>query len=63
MADLLFLTQRIPYPPIKGEKIRPLQILRHLRQTHNIHLGCLVDDPHDVQYIETVEKLERGLKG
>jgi len=57
MADLLFLTQRIPYPPIKGEKIRPLQILRHLRETHNIHLGCLVDDPHDVQYIETVEKL------
>ena len=32
MADLLFLTQRIPYPPIKGEKIRPLQILQHLRK-------------------------------
>ncbi|MGZ5925632.1 MAG: TIGR03087 family PEP-CTERM/XrtA system glycosyltransferase, partial [Rhizomicrobium sp.] len=57
MADLLFLTQRIPYPPIKGEKIRPLQILRHLRESYNVHLGCLVDDPHDVQYIETVEKL------
>jgi sugar transferase (PEP-CTERM/EpsH1 system associated) len=54
MADLLFLTQRIPYPPIKGEKIRPLQILHHLRKTYDIHLGCLVDDPHDAQYIETV---------
>jgi polysaccharide biosynthesis protein PslH len=32
--ELLFLTQRIPYPPIKGEKIRPLQILRHLRLLH-----------------------------
>ena len=21
--NLLFLTQRLPYPPIKGEKIRP----------------------------------------
>ena len=30
MPDVLFLTQRIPYPPIKGEKIRPLQILRHV---------------------------------
>ena len=30
MRELLFLTQRIPYPPIKGEKIRPLQILRFL---------------------------------
>ena len=23
MPDLLFLTQRLPYPPIKGEKIGP----------------------------------------
>ena len=57
MADLLFLTQRIPYPPIKGEKIRPLQILQHLRKTYNVHLGCLVDDPNDVQHIETVRNL------
>jgi polysaccharide biosynthesis protein PslH len=57
MADLLFLTQRIPYPPIKGEKIRPLQILQHLRKSYNVHLGCLVDDPHDVQHIETVQNL------
>jgi len=49
MAKLLFLTQRIPYPPIKGEKIRPLQILRYLRQFHDIHLGCLVDDPRDLR--------------
>jgi polysaccharide biosynthesis protein PslH len=57
MADLLFLTQRIPYPPIKGEKIRPLQILQHLRKSYNVHLGCLVDDPNDVQHIETVRAL------
>ncbi len=57
MADLLFLTQRIPYPPVKGEKIRVLQILQHLRKSHAIHLGCLVDDPHDVQHIETVKDM------
>ena len=57
MEDLLFLTQRIPYPPIKGEKIRPLQILQHLRKSYNVHLGCLVDDPNDVQHIETVRNL------
>ncbi len=47
MRDLLFLTQRIPYPPIKGEKIRPLNILLRLRRDFRIHLGCLVDDPLD----------------
>lgn len=57
MRNLLFLTQRIPYPPIKGEKIRPLQILRHLRQSYDVHLGCLVDDPDDEQHVATVEAL------
>jgi len=57
MPGLLFLTQRIPYPPIKGEKIRPLQILRHLRQSYEVHLGCLVDDPRDQEHIPTVQAL------
>ena len=57
MQDLLFLTQRIPYPPIKGEKIRPLQILKYLRQFYKIHLGCLVDDPRDLEHVDTVRAL------
>jgi sugar transferase (PEP-CTERM/EpsH1 system associated) len=57
MPNLLFLTQRIPYPPIKGEKIRPLQILKHLRQSYEIHLGCLVDDPRDREHIPIVRAL------
>ena len=47
MANLLFLSQRIPYPPNKGDKIRALKILEYLRQSYDIHLGCLVDDPAD----------------
>ncbi len=57
MPNLLFLTQRIPYPPHKGEKIRPLQILRHLRRSYDIHLGCLVDDPRDLEHVPTVQAL------
>jgi sugar transferase (PEP-CTERM/EpsH1 system associated) len=52
---LLLLTQRIPYPPNKGEKIRHFQILKHLAKSHNVHLGCLVDDPSDWQHVETVK--------
>ena len=47
MANLLFLSQRTPYPPNKGDKIRALKIFEHLRQWYDIHLGCLVDDPAD----------------
>nr|WP_294557517.1 TIGR03087 family PEP-CTERM/XrtA system glycosyltransferase [uncultured Rhodopila sp.] len=57
MRSLLFLTQRIPYPPIKGEKIRPLQILGHLRQSYDVHLGCLVDDPRDLEHVPTIQAM------
>lgn len=57
MPSLLFLTQRIPYPPNKGEKIRCLQILQHLQRSYDIHLGCLVDDPHDLQHVPTLRAL------
>jgi sugar transferase (PEP-CTERM/EpsH1 system associated) len=61
MPDLLFLTQRLPYPPIKGEKIRPLQILKYLTHWYDVYLGCLIDDPADVQYIDTVRAMCRDI--
>jgi sugar transferase (PEP-CTERM/EpsH1 system associated) len=56
-GNLVFLTQRIPYPPIKGEKIRPLQILKHFTKSYNVYLGCLIDDPQDQQHANTVRAL------
>ena len=47
MADLLFLSHRIPYPPDKGDKIRAWNILRHLADRYRVHLGAFVDDPAD----------------
>ena len=57
MPSLLFLTQRIPYPPIKGEKIRAWHILRHLAQSYDVHLGCLVDDPEDWTHCDVLRAL------
>jgi sugar transferase (PEP-CTERM/EpsH1 system associated) len=54
LPDLLFLTQRLPYPPVKGEKIRAFEILKHLGRSFDIHLGCLIDDPTDWPYVDTV---------
>jgi sugar transferase (PEP-CTERM/EpsH1 system associated) len=58
---LLFLTQRLPYPPIKGEKIRQFQILQYVRQWYDVHLGCLIDDPADWEHVETVRALCRDM--
>jgi sugar transferase (PEP-CTERM/EpsH1 system associated) len=57
MKELLFLTQRIPYPPIKGEKIRPLQILRFLAERYVVHVGSFIDDPADWQHVPVVERM------
>jgi sugar transferase (PEP-CTERM/EpsH1 system associated) len=57
LNDLLFLSQRIPYPPNKGDKIRSYHILQHLLKTHRVHLGCFFDDPEDEKYIEPLRKL------
>lgn len=57
MPSALFLSQRIPYPPTKGEKIRSLQMLQHLQRSYKIYLGCLVDDPRDLEHVATVRSM------
>ena len=56
---LLFLTQRIPYPPTKGEKIRAFHLLRYLAERFELHVGCLVDNPDDWQYVDKVRDVAR----
>ncbi len=48
---LLFLAHRIPYPPDKGEKIRAWHMLEHLARHWAVDLGCLADDPADLQHL------------
>ncbi len=59
--DLLFLAQRLPYPPTKGEKIRAFHDLKYLAQGYTIHLGCLIDDPDDMAYVDTLRPMCRDI--
>jgi sugar transferase (PEP-CTERM/EpsH1 system associated) len=61
MPDLLFLAQRLPYPPTKGEKIRAFHDLKYLAQWYDIHLGCLVDDPNDFAHVDTLRPMCRDI--
>ena len=67
MAGILFLTQRIPYPPNKGERIQSFNMLRHLTQRYRVLVGTFIDDPADKPGIETLRRsqaasneIERG---
>jgi sugar transferase (PEP-CTERM/EpsH1 system associated) len=57
LESLLFLTQRIPFPPDKGDKIRSWHILQHLRRTHRIFLGCFIDDPDDYRHLDRLRQV------
>ena len=48
---LLFLSQRMPYPPEKGEKIRAWHILDHLAKRWEVEAGFLVDDRADLAHL------------
>jgi len=58
---ILFLSHRIPYPPNKGDKIRSFNILKHLAERHEIHLATLIDDPVDLQYIESLSGMVKSI--
>jgi sugar transferase (PEP-CTERM/EpsH1 system associated) len=53
---ILYLAHRIPYPPTKGDKIRSFHQIRYLSMKHTVHLGCLVDEPGDLQYVKALER-------
>jgi sugar transferase (PEP-CTERM/EpsH1 system associated) len=56
MDDLLFLAQRIPYPPNKGDKIRSWHVLERLARDWRVHLGAFVDDEADWTHQEVLER-------
>jgi len=51
MRDLIFISHRMPWPLNKGEKIRAWNIIQYLRPKFRIHLGCVVDDPADMEHV------------
>lgn len=63
MENLLFLTQRIPFPPDKGDKIRSWHILQYLRRTHRIFLGCFIDDPEDHRHLAALREICADVAG
>jgi len=45
--NILFLANRIPFPPNKGDKIRSFHNLDHLATSHNIYCACFTESEQD----------------
>ena len=47
---ILCICHNTPYPPNKGDKIRPYHIIRHLAKAHEVHVVALSKHATDRQY-------------
>ena len=46
---ILYLCHRFPYPPKRGGKIRPFNMIRHLAQHHEVTVCSLARSPQEAE--------------
>jgi sugar transferase (PEP-CTERM/EpsH1 system associated) len=55
--NILFLAQRVPFPPNKGEKIRTFNQLKYLADTnHQVSVCAPLEHDEDVNYFKTLSE-------
>lgn len=54
---ILFLSQRVPYPPDRGDKITTYHVLRHLRERHEVVSACFLEEPKEEGYAAKLREL------
>jgi sugar transferase (PEP-CTERM/EpsH1 system associated) len=50
----VFVSQRVPDPPNKGDKIRSHHMMRRIASRHEVHVAFLLDGPEEAEYVEHV---------
>jgi len=53
---ILFLTNRLPFPPDKGDKIRTYHQLTQLAASHDVWCACFADTPEDVARTDDLQR-------
>jgi len=58
---LVYLCQRLPFPPTTGERIPAFNFLRHLSTKYRVFLGTFIDQPEDAAHVEALRPLVADL--
>lgn len=56
---LLFLANRVPYPPYRGDKLKIFNLARRLKDRHELHLLTFAQTEEDLGYKAELEKIFR----
>ena len=54
---ILFLSQRVPYPPNRGDKITTWRILERMRREHEVHCVAFSHGPADRDGAAELERM------
>ncbi|MES2704584.1 MAG: glycosyltransferase [Bacteroidota bacterium] len=54
---ILFLANRVPYPPYRGDKLKIYNLARRLKDRHELHLLTFAQTKEDLGYKEELEKI------
>jgi sugar transferase (PEP-CTERM/EpsH1 system associated) len=57
LMRILFLCQRVPYPPDRGDKITTYHEIRHLARNHEVAVACLADGAEDLDNVAGLRPL------
>jgi sugar transferase (PEP-CTERM/EpsH1 system associated) len=54
---LLFLANRVPYPPYRGDKLKIYNLARRLQGKHELHLLAFAENKEDLGYEDELKKI------
>lgn len=54
---ILFLANRTPYPPYRGDKLKIYNLSKRLKDRHELHLLTFAQSQEDLSYKEELEKI------
>jgi len=55
-VNILFVANRFPYPPFRGDKLKIWNLARRLSGKHRLHLMTFLEDRSDLQHLPELRK-------
>lgn len=60
-VKILFVANRFPYPPFRGDKLKIWNLARRLSRQHELHLITFLENETDAQYLPELESVFRSI--
>lgn len=60
--NILFVANRFPYPPYRGDKLKIFNLAKRLAADNNLYLITFIQDKKDYQYIGELEKIFKKIE-